>query len=70
MRELDVLLTTWLESSYEHAASDRQAAFERLLACEDDVIWDWMMGRVAPPDDLAGLIKAIGQQHADRRASC
>lgn len=69
MRELDVLLTSWFDLSYATAGSDEQAAFDQLLACEDDVIWDWMMGRAAPPDALAPLVKAIGQHHADRRNS-
>lgn len=68
MRELDVLLTAWLESSYESAAIVDQEAFDRLLACEDDAIWDWMMGRAEPPDDLADLVQAIGQHHAEQRA--
>jgi antitoxin CptB len=67
MRELDVLLTAWLEASYASADSGRRAAFDRLLDCEDDAIWDWMMGRAQPPDDLLDIVGLIGQHHAEQR---
>jgi antitoxin CptB len=59
MRELDVLLGAWLEQCWPTASAASQSAFEQLLACEDDQIWDWLMGRTQPPDDLATLVEAI-----------
>lgn len=67
MRELDVLLTSWLDTSFADAKSDHRLAFEQLLACEDDAIWDWMMGRVNPPAALRSLVIAISEHHADQR---
>jgi len=68
MRELDVLLSAWLETSYSTAGDEERQAFEALLDCEDDAIWDWMMGRIAPPESLAAVIDSIGRHHADQRA--
>ncbi|AKS42176.1 antitoxin CptB [Wenzhouxiangella marina] len=64
MRELDVLLSRWLEDCWGLAPPPLQSAFEDLLGCEDDQIWDWLMGRALPPEHLSTLIEAIGQHHA------
>ncbi|MEN1728035.1 MAG: succinate dehydrogenase assembly factor 2 [Pseudomonadota bacterium] len=64
MRELDVLMTNWLEKAYLEASPELQAAFESLLDQEDDAIWDWMMGRATPPDSLAAVVASICERHA------
>lgn len=66
MRELDVLLGDWLEQCWPAASAESQSAFEQLLACEDDQIWDWLMGRAQPPADLAALVEAI-REHKSKR---
>ena len=63
MRELDVLLSSWLNTSYLNAGADLQRAFELLLDREDDEIWDWMMGRATAPDELVDVVRAICSQH-------
>jgi len=68
MRELDVLLSGWLEQGWPDASPELQGRFETLLACEDDQIWDWLMGRSAPQPGLEELIEIIGQHHRERRA--
>lgn len=62
MRELDVLLGRWLAHSWPEASTEFRQAFERLLACEDDQIWDWLMGRAEPEADLAALVDEIRSQ--------
>lgn len=62
MRELDVLLGRWLEHSWPQASAENRSAFERLLTQEDDAIWDWMMGRVDPPEDLNLIVAKIRAQ--------
>ena len=60
MRELDVLLERWLDRHWEQADASTRAAFERLLACEDDRLWNWMIGREAPADDeLADIVRRV-----------
>jgi antitoxin CptB len=50
MRELDRLLERYLERAWPQAEPSERAAFERLLACEDDQLWRWFLGRVVPED--------------------
>jgi antitoxin CptB len=52
MRELDVLLTGFLERRFAALDSDQQASFVRLLECQDPDLLDWLTGRRSdyPPD--------------------
>ena len=50
MRELDVLLERWLDRCWADAEGYQRAAFERLLATEDDELWAWATGRERPAD--------------------
>ncbi len=50
MRELDVVLTRYLECRYPAADSDEKAAFERLLECQDPLIFAWLTARDLPSD--------------------
>ena len=59
MRELDVLVGRWLDLFYADASAKLQLGFQSLLECEDDVIWDWMMGRAEPPAELAEIVAHI-----------
>jgi antitoxin CptB len=60
MRELDVLLTRYVEEEYRDSAPELQAAFRRLLEAQDPVIWDYFLGRQPTHDaELAALIRRI-----------
>ncbi len=59
MRELDVLLTRWLDQRHAEAGPAMQQAFIDLLACEDDQLWDWLLGRAEPPANLQALVTGI-----------
>ncbi|MDP8983982.1 MAG: succinate dehydrogenase assembly factor 2 [Pseudomonadota bacterium] len=60
MKELDVLLTRYLEERYRAAAPDEQQAFHRLLDAQDPLLYAYFMGRAAPPDAmLSALLKRI-----------
>ncbi len=62
MRELDVLFSNWLEQHYDGSDPALQAAFARLLECEDDQLWDWMTGRSDPDtNDLLGIVCVLRQ---------
>ena len=50
MRELDQLLERYLDHRWRHAEPSERAGFERLLACEDDQLWRWFLGRLTPED--------------------
>ena len=59
MRELDVLLTRYVDEQYRDAAPAFQAAFRQLLDSQDPLIYSWFLGRLAPPSPLLGEL--IGQ---------
>ncbi len=60
MRELDVLLTRWLDDGWSASGEDLRQAFGALLECEDDQLWDWLLGRSEPQrPDLQRIVHAI-----------
>lgn len=62
MRELDQLLTRWLEREWRDSPAGQRAVFLRLLETEDDRLWVWLMGRDSPSDaELAALVAHIRQ---------
>lgn len=50
MRELDVLLSAYLERDYAHAPGEQKAAFERLLALSDPELAGYLLGGRQPSD--------------------
>ncbi|MGH8030606.1 MAG: succinate dehydrogenase assembly factor 2 [Arenimonas sp.] len=60
MRELDQLLLRYLDREWPTASESQRAVFLRLLDCEDDKLWRWVMGRERPEeDDLDVLVRHI-----------
>jgi len=60
MRELDQLMLRYLDRRWTEADAEERADFERLLACEDDGLWRWFMGRDKPEDPaLERLVQRI-----------
>ena len=60
MRELDTLLTRYLDNCYPTAAMSERQAFEALLELTDPEIWDCLFGHRLPPDDgLRHVIERI-----------
>ena len=60
MRELDLLMSRWLEERYAAATPEQQAGFRRLLEAPDPDLYGWMIGRERPDDPvLARLVDAI-----------
>ncbi|MEM7053678.1 MAG: succinate dehydrogenase assembly factor 2 [Pseudomonadota bacterium] len=63
MRELDVLFSNWLESSFEYSSAEQQAAFIALLEREDDQLWSWLAGRDEPDQpDLREIVSLLQGQ--------
>lgn len=50
MRELDQLLTRYLDQGWASASDDDRRVFLRLLDCEDDSLWRWFTDRERPTD--------------------
>jgi len=63
LRELDVILQRYLEQRYPEASEDERRAFVQLLEQPDADLLDWLLGRAAPPEQLADVIRAIGPGH-------
>jgi len=60
MKELDLLLTRYVDDEYRRAPSAQQAAFRQLLEAPDPVIYAYCLGDVRPIDPfLAALIERI-----------
>lgn len=57
MKELDVLLTRYLDRDYYTAPLAQREAFEALLALPDPDILDYVLGRTEPDNpDLAHVL--------------
>ena len=60
MRELDLLLETFLEREYDSLPHPEQEAFERLLAHPNEALMDWLLNGIDPPDpDMAHVVAHI-----------
>ncbi len=62
MRELDQLMTRWLDREWRQSMPAVRADFLRLLANEDDRLWKWFLGQENAPDAaLDALVQRIRQ---------
>jgi antitoxin CptB len=60
MRELDQLLTRWIDREWTTSSESERGVFLRLLDCEDDKLWRWFLGRETAPDvALDSLVQRI-----------
>ena len=66
MLELDLLLEGFLDHQYPGlAAADRQA-FSRLLEFPDQVLLEWLTGKIVPADpEMRRLVQAIRRPPQD-----
>jgi antitoxin CptB len=60
MRELDILLTGFLDDDYAGAAERRKRAFHALLELPDPELISYLLGGQIPPEpDLADVVLCI-----------
>jgi antitoxin CptB len=59
MKELDVLLTRYVDDRFAIAPPAEQQAFERLLEAQDPLIYAYCLGQAPVPADLGDLIERI-----------
>lgn len=50
MRELDQLLTRYLDRDWRQSSEEQRGVFLQLLETEDDKLWHWVMGHESPTD--------------------
>jgi antitoxin CptB len=60
MRELDQLLERYLDQRWATASGPERGAFLRLLDCEDDRLWRWVLGHEHADDaELQALVEEL-----------
>jgi antitoxin CptB len=60
MKELDLLLTRYVDERYRDATPDEQQAFRQLLDANDPLLHAYFLGRESPPDAvLSSLLERI-----------
>jgi antitoxin CptB len=59
MKELDILLTRYMDERFCAAPADEQDAFRGLLEIQDPVIYAYCLGSERPPEHLTVLIERI-----------
>jgi antitoxin CptB len=59
MRELDILLTNYLDKAYGQAQEQHKQAFRELLALPDPELIDYLLGGQLPAD--AALANVVSQ---------
>ena len=59
MKELDLLLTRYLDERYPAASPKEQEAFRHLLESQDPAIYAYCLGSERPPQQFAALIERI-----------
>jgi antitoxin CptB len=59
MRELDVLLSGFLEQRYPDLDDSLKADFAGLLELQDPEIWAFLLGRAEPEPAFADIIRHI-----------
>lgn len=60
MKELDELLSRYLEKEYRDATPEHKQAFRQLLDSQDPLLYAYFLGREPPPDAvLSSLLERI-----------
>lgn len=63
MLELDLLLQPFAAQIFPQLPVDEQNTFRRLLECNDQQLYDWLVKQVEPDDiALAAMIKRVRQR--------
>jgi antitoxin CptB len=58
MRELDVLMSRWLERDFARASSDERDAFRQLLGLQDPELAGYLLAGEAHPDPVVAAVVA------------
>ncbi|MCZ6831772.1 MAG: succinate dehydrogenase assembly factor 2 [Gammaproteobacteria bacterium] len=60
MLELDLMLGPFVNQHYPLLSAEKKARYRRLLACEDQDLFAWFLGRAKPQDEeLADIVEQI-----------
>ena len=64
MLELDLLLQGFLDNGYDALSSDERAAFDTLLAIQDNMLLEYLLGRMTPVDSMLARVVAAVRRSA------
>ena len=65
VKELDVVLTRFLETRYDDSSAEMHAAFDKLLDLQDPDILKYLLNQEQPEDkDIAGIIEELATLHS------
>lgn len=68
MLELDLMLLPFLETGFPDLSAEDQACYERLLECEDQELFAWLLHRERPEDpDLQRIVDLVREHARNRR---
>jgi len=67
MLELDMLLMPFLEEEYSKLDQQNQALFERLLECNDQELFNWLMGKEQSVDEQIQIMVEMIRTHAQSK---
>lgn len=60
MLELDLLLQGFLDNGYDELSADERVAFDALLGIQDNMLLEYLLGRMTPADSmLAHVVAAV-----------
>jgi antitoxin CptB len=60
MLELDLVLEPFVDTVYPTLGESDRACYQRLMACEDQELYSWFLGRELPEDPaLAAIVRRI-----------
>lgn len=60
MLELDLLLEPFAATQYARLGASDRRSFQRLMTCEDQELFAWLLQRGQPHDqELAGIVQQI-----------
>jgi antitoxin CptB len=63
MRELDMVFDRFLVEDHPALDEEGRTRFLALLEVTDPELYDWLLGRVAPPAHFAELIQDLQRHH-------
>jgi len=58
-KETDLILGGFADARLAQLDAAQLDIYEQLLECDDDVIWGWITGKEAPPEELAALVAML-----------
>lgn len=61
MKELEAILTRYLEQNYAQASVMEQQAFVTLLELADIELYAYLVGQAVPPEEILAVVSKISQ---------